>query len=383
MEAKKIEELKSFVEQCKLNPSLLHTPSFAFFKNYLQSLGAKIPPSVKSEKDDGNHQKEKTFESKKPNVSTDDILNEDIIESDVELDNSDVVDPDNDPPQKMGDSSVEVTEENQEAAQLSKAKAMDAISEGKLNEAIDLLTEAISLNPKSAIFYANRASVFVKMKKPNAAIRDANAALQINADSAKGYKARGMARAMLGLWEDAARDLHVASNLDFDEEINVMLKKVEPNANKIEEHRRKYERVRKERELKRIDLERQKRQSKSKDAEAAAVLKDGEIIGIHSASELKVKLKAATKTSRLAIIYFTATWCGPCRYISPVYTSLAGKYPKIVFLKLDVDEASDAAAEWNVSSIPSFFFVKNGKEVDKFVGADKDSLEKKIAQHAG
>ncbi|KAG8390784.1 hypothetical protein BUALT_Bualt01G0119400 [Buddleja alternifolia] len=48
MEAKKIEELKGFVEQSKLNPSLLHTPSFAFFKNYLQSLDAQIPPSVKS-----------------------------------------------------------------------------------------------------------------------------------------------------------------------------------------------------------------------------------------------------------------------------------------------------------------------------------------------
>lgn len=125
----------------------------------------------------------------------------------------------------MGDPSTEVTEENQEAAQLSKAKAMDAMADGKLDEAIDLLTEAILLNPKSAILYANRASVFLKLKKPNAAIRDADVALQINPDSAKGYKARGMARAMLGLWEEAASDLHVASKLDFDGEIHLMLKK--------------------------------------------------------------------------------------------------------------------------------------------------------------
>ncbi|KAI8027375.1 FAM10 family protein [Camellia lanceoleosa] len=57
------------------------------------------------------------------------------------------------------------------------------------------------------------ASVYVKLNKPNAAIRDANAALQINPDSAKGYKIRRMARAMLGQWEAAAKDLHVASNL--------------------------------------------------------------------------------------------------------------------------------------------------------------------------
>lgn len=50
--------------------------------------------------------------------------------------------------------------------------------------------------------------------------------LQINPDSAKGYKVRGMARAMLGLWEEAASDLHVASKLDYDEEIGMALKKV-------------------------------------------------------------------------------------------------------------------------------------------------------------
>ncbi|KAL0341649.1 UNVERIFIED_CONTAM: TPR repeat-containing thioredoxin TDX [Sesamum calycinum] len=336
MDADKIEELKGFVEHCKQDPSVLHTPSLAFFKNFLQSLGAQIPPpSGKSGKDGEEHQDEKQFESKNTYVSSDDISNEDIVESDVELDSSDVVEPDNDPPVKMGDPSIEVTEENQETAQLSKAKAMDAMADGKLDEAIDLLTEAILLNPKSAILYANRASVFLKLKKPNAAIRDADAALQ-----------------------------------------------VEPNANRIEEHRRKYERLRKEKELRKIELEKQRRQAKSQDAEAASVLKDGEVIGVHSASELKTKLNAASKTSRLALIYFTATWCGPCRFISPVFSSLAGKYPKVVFLKVDIDGARDAAAEWNISSVPSFFFVKNGREVDKMVGADKSTLEKKIAQHA-
>ena len=94
-------------------------------------------------------------------------------------------------------------------------------------------------------------------------------------------------------------------------------------------------------------------------------------------------MNAASRTSRLAILYFTAKWCGPCRVISPLYTSLAGKYPKVVFLKVDIDEAKDVAARWNISSVPTFFFLKSGKEVDKVVGADKSALERKIAQHAG
>ncbi|KAL7244559.1 hypothetical protein ACSBR2_000023 [Camellia fascicularis] len=75
---------------------------------------------------------------------------------------------------------------------------MEAIPEGKPEETIEYLMQAILLNPTSTIMYATRASVYIKMKKPNAAIRDANAALEINPDSAKGYKSRGMAWAMLG-----------------------------------------------------------------------------------------------------------------------------------------------------------------------------------------
>ncbi|GLU18365.1 hypothetical protein SLE2022_346710 [Rubroshorea leprosula] len=381
MDASKVAELKLFVDHCKSNPSLLHNPSLSFFKSYLQSVGARIPPDPETDKGGFNMTEPgQTSEAKNPCFSSGD--DDEIVESDIELENTDVVEPDNDPSQKMGDPSVEVTEEMQDAAQSEKLKAIDAISEGNLGEAIDHLTEAIMLNPISAILYATRASVFVKLNKPNAAIRDANAALEINPDSAKGYKIRGIANAMLGHWEEAANDLHIASKLDYDEEIGSVLKKVEPNARKIEEHCRKYERLQKEREIKRAERERQ-RQKAEQDREALSAFKDGQVIGIHSTSELETKLNAATKTSRLAILYFTAAWCGPCRFISPLYTSLAAKYPKIVFLKVDIDEARDLAKRWNISSVPTIFFIRNGKEVDKVVGADKGALERKIAQYAG
>lgn len=377
MEEGKLRELKQFIEICKSNPSLLHNPSLSFFKTYLLSLGARIPPQPKTEPGD--------FDDKSdPPLSA----QNDIVESDIELDNADVVEPDNDPPQKMGDPSAEITEEQRDAAQLAKSKAVDAMSQGNLDEALAQLTEAILLNPQLAILYATRASIYMKLKKPNAAIRDADTALKINPDSAKGYKIRGMSRAMLGLWEEAASDLHVASKLDYDEEISMALKKVEPNALKIEEHRRKYERLRKQKQQKRAPIKTEAPIKKEQETEAQvqaalSALKDGQVMGIHSSGELEKKLSAASKTSRLAILYFTATWCGPCRFISPIYTSLAEKYPKVVFLKVDIDEARDVAAGWNISSVPTFFFVKNGKEVDSVVGADKSTLESKIAQHAG
>ncbi|XP_008803913.2 TPR repeat-containing thioredoxin TDX isoform X2 [Phoenix dactylifera] len=370
MDAEKVTQLKAVVNYCKSNPSSLHDPSLSFFKDYLQSLGAGIPPDVKD---------------KKFNQRAEDAVDEDeIVESHIELD-GDVVEPDNDPPQKMGDPSVEVSEETRDAAQMCKAKAVDEISEGKLDEAIEHLTEAILLNPSSSILYATRASVFVKLKKPNAAIRDADAALQINPESAKGYKSRGMAKAMLGQWEEAARDLHLASKLDYDEEINLVLKKVKPNVHKIE-HRRKCERLRKESEMKKIQRERQKQHAEAEERElkdSLASLQDGSVASIHSSSELETKFRAASSLSRLVILYFTATWCGPCRFMAPLYKSLAEKHRKVVFLKADIDELGVVAQSWNVSSVPTFFFVKNGKEIDKVVGADKSGLEGKILLHAG
>ncbi|KAG5155961.1 hypothetical protein JHK82_013930 [Glycine max] len=347
---------------------------------------------------------------------------DDIIESDIELDNADVVEPDNDPPQKMGNPSAEVTEEQRYSHSLPRMEHLLINSfQYCFPPALLFVLPSVSFGNLNFLFSA---SIFMKLKKPNAAIRDADTALKINPDSAKGYKIRGMSRAMLGLREEAASDLHVASKLDFDEEISIALKKVEPNANKIEEHRRKCERLRKRKEQKRSPIKTEtpiKKESKKlkprislsvnlRYKETITLLPDqGALLELnHSGclfyeelrmilsrspmgisqvqealSALKDEVKCCIKTSRLAILYFTATWCGPCRFISLIYTSLAEKYPKVVFVKVDIDEARDVAAGWNISSVPTFFFVKNGKEVDSVMGADKSTLESKIAQHAG
>ncbi|CAM0948381.1 unnamed protein product [Alopecurus aequalis] len=282
MDPSRVAELRAFVDACKKDPALLADPSLAFFRDYLTSLGADLPhaanpgPKVTSMDDideedvDGD---EDDFDMRDPTPEPDE-LDEEIVESDLELE-GDVVEPDHDDtPQKMGDPSVEVTEESRDASQEAKGMAMEAMSEGKLEEAVEHLTKAILLNPTSAIMYGTRASVLIKMKKPVAAIRDANAALEINPDSAKGYKTRGMANAMLGKWEEAARDLHSASNIDYDDEISAVLKKVEPNAHKIVEHRRKYDRLRKEREEKKAERDRLRRRAEAQAAYEKAKKKE-------------------------------------------------------------------------------------------------------------
>uniref|UniRef100_A0A286Y2Q8 STI1 domain-containing protein n=1 Tax=Cavia porcellus TaxID=10141 RepID=A0A286Y2Q8_CAVPO len=111
-----------------------------------------------------------------------------------------------------------------------KGAAIDALNDGELQKAIDLFTDAIKLNPR----LAKRASVVFKLQKPNAAIRDCDRAIELNSDSAQPYK-------LLVHWEEAARDLALACKLDYDEDAIATLKEVQPRAQKIAEHRRKYE----------------------------------------------------------------------------------------------------------------------------------------------
>ena len=84
----------------------------------------------------------------------------------------------------------------------------------------------------------------------------------------------------------------------------------------------------------------------------------------------------------IVIVDFTATWCGPCKMISPVFAELSTKYTSIKFLKVDVDELEEVSAKAGIEAMPSFFVYKNGIKVDELVGASSEKLEKLIKKYA-
>ena len=82
------------------------------------------------------------------------------------------------------------------------------------------------------------------------------------------------------------------------------------------------------------------------------------------------------------VVDFWATWCGPCRMVSPIISELAEVYDgKVVVAKCDVEENEDLAAEFGIRNIPTILFFKGGEVVNKLVGAQaKAKIDEAIQQ---
>lgn len=72
---------------------------------------------------------------------------------------------------------------------------------------------------------------------------------------------------------------------------------------------------------------------------------------------------------KAVLVNFFATWCGPCKMLSPVLEGVAEKMKdKVTIVKVDVDRSPDLAAKFGVMSVPTMIMFKNGRQVDAFSG---------------
>ena len=92
----------------------------------------------------------------------------------------------------------------------------------------------------------------------------------------------------------------------------------------------------------------------------------------------------AKKEEGLKVVDFFATWCGPCKMLTPVLEELSAEMTNGVdFIKIDIDESMELAMEYQVTTVPTLVFIKDGKEVNRKVGFSpkavlKDEIEKYI-----
>ncbi|HLC60854.1 MAG TPA: thioredoxin [Candidatus Nanoarchaeia archaeon] len=86
------------------------------------------------------------------------------------------------------------------------------------------------------------------------------------------------------------------------------------------------------------------------------------------------------KSKMPVLVDFWAPWCGPCRLVGPVLDKISSEYTtKLIFSKLNVDDSQEIAAKFDVRGIPCMIIFKDGKEIDRIIGAySEQQLRSKI-----
>jgi thioredoxin 1 len=88
---------------------------------------------------------------------------------------------------------------------------------------------------------------------------------------------------------------------------------------------------------------------------------------------------AAVKAAPLSMVDFWATWCGPCKIMEPVVEKLADEYDgKALIGKVETDDEADLAEKFEIASIPTIIFFKNGAEFDRKVGVIPEDTLREI-----
>uniref|UniRef100_A0A7S3PC09 Thioredoxin domain-containing protein n=1 Tax=Amphora coffeiformis TaxID=265554 RepID=A0A7S3PC09_9STRA len=112
-----------------------------------------------------------------------------------------------------------------------------------------------------------------------------------------------------------------------------------------------------------------------------ALLRGGAVAEPGTLEDVEAAVLKASSEQKLVVIDFSATWCGPCKMIAPLFAELSENMPDVVFLKVDVDENPDTAAKYNVSAMPTFIFIKGGEVIDRLMGANPARLQELIEEH--
>ncbi|KAI9280395.1 thioredoxin [Sporodiniella umbellata] len=94
-------------------------------------------------------------------------------------------------------------------------------------------------------------------------------------------------------------------------------------------------------------------------------------------------LNEILSSNEFVLVDFTATWCGPCKMITPVLEKHSAAYSNVVFVKVDVDDLSEIASHYEVRAMPTIVFFKNGNKVDEIVGANPGAIAAKLTESYG
>jgi len=69
------------------------------------------------------------------------------------------------------------------------------------------------------------------------------------------------------------------------------------------------------------------------------------------------------------VIDFWATWCGPCKLMNPILDEVEKENPDLTITRIDIDSDKDMVEQYKIQSVPTYIILKDGKEVDRIIGA--------------
>mmetsp|Transcript_19706 Transcript_19706/g.58636 ORF Transcript_19706/g.58636 Transcript_19706/m.58636 type:complete len:247 (+) Transcript_19706:2362-3102(+) len=106
-------------------------------------------------------------------------------------------------------------------------------------------------------------------------------------------------------------------------------------------------------------------------------MEGGRVVAVKTDAELS----RSVASSKLSVVDFWASWCGPCVQMKPKFAKISDRYRGVGFYAVDVDAAKAVSQKHQVSSMPTFVFFKGGKELDRFSGADENKLATLIERY--
>lgn len=141
------------------------------------------------------------------------------------------------PARRPGAPVEEPSEEAAVACHAAKQAASEAAEDGDDAMALQQYTVAIMTGAASALLFVRRAELLLKQRRPNAAVRDCSAALEVNMDCGKAYRVRGMAHRRIGRWQAAHQDISLGQKLDYEDSAVELQKLVAEKATRAAERR--------------------------------------------------------------------------------------------------------------------------------------------------
>lgn len=91
-------------------------------------------------------------------------------------------------------------------------------------------------------------------------------------------------------------------------------------------------------------------------------------------SKMQEPLEQIVKQGQF-VLFFTAPWCGDCRFIKPALPEIEAAYPTFQFIQIDRDEFIEICQTYEIFGIPSFIVLKDGQELGRYVNKDKKTKE--------